>query len=288
MFSLFGHEEIIRNAYRVSHPFVNGRPLRTSGDLRACYLEFLADHQPYMPVNRGDDVFVTDEATENALVAAYGHNATLNDLGQSEIIGAAYRDSVKAGKIALARTALETFLGLDERLAAVFDLTIHSIVVRPSNRLAGHASYGGSSSAAMGTIWLALGPGVTQVDIIEMLLHELTHHLLFLDERNHPHFDYGHIASERNRAFSAILNMIRPIDKVVHSIVVATELVLGRRTFLRDDRPRVVHPASEKMIADAQQSYASVSALEHADLVLRPRTREILDRCRDACAAAVC
>lgn len=283
MFSLYGHEEIIRNVYRASFPYVKERPIKTTADLRSCYHDFLQDHQSYMPVNRGEDVFITDLETENALVAAYGHNATLNDLRQSEIIGAPYTDREKNTKVDQACDALEQFRNLSKELAAIFDLTIHSIVIRPSNRPLGRASHGGSSSAAIGTIWLAMGPKVTNADVVEMLLHELTHHLLFIDERNYPHFDYDLIAREENRAFSAILNMIRPVDKVLHSIVVATELILARRRFLFDTEPRAVHPPTHKLAADALSAHASITGLKTADLVLRPRAREILDRCLTEC-----
>ena len=84
MFSLYGADESIRNIYRISHPFLNGRAIRTSLELRACYLDFLSDHQPYMPLNWSEDIVVADPIVEDALVAAYGHNATLNDLGQAE------------------------------------------------------------------------------------------------------------------------------------------------------------------------------------------------------------
>jgi len=287
VFSLFGYEETVRNVYRAAYPFTGGREIRTSGELRACYLDFLQGHQPYMPVNRSEDVFVTDPETESALVKAYGHNATLNDLRQSEIIGEPYPTDVRSAKIALAREALDEFRNLDDTLGAIFDLMIHSIVVRPSNRPLGRASHGGSSSGALGTIWMAISPKLTRADMVEIFLHELTHHLLFIDERSHPHFDYGLISLEENRAFSAILNMIRPVDKVLHSIVVATELVLGRRRFLPDAHGRTVHPPTAKMIADALTAHASITGLKSAEMVLRPRAREILDRCLVACCAEV-
>jgi hypothetical protein len=283
MFSLYGFEESIRNAYRVAHPFAARGDLATTAALREAYLAFLQDHQPYMPLNRGTDVFVVDDEVEARLVAAYGHNAALNDLRQSEIIGEPYPAAEKELKVARARAALERFRDLDDELAALFDLTIHSIIIRPSNVAGGRRSYGGSSSAAMGVIWLSLGKEVTERDIVEMLLHELTHHLLFLDERNHPHFDYDLITREENRAFSAILNLNRPVDKVMHSIVVASELILGRRRFLPLDRQCSVHPATEKMLADLRSAHESLTALPAAEEVLRPRAREIVDRCLGVC-----
>lgn len=285
MFSLYGYEETIRNVYRVAHPFIANRKVNTTEDLRIFYLDFLETHQPYMPVNRSEEIFITDEQIEDALVSAYGHNATLNDLQQSEVIGGPYPDAVKHEMIARVREALDTFRNLDDTLTVIFDLTIHSVVIRPSSKPQGRASHGGSSSAAIGTIWIAPRPTTTKFDIVEMLLHELTHHLLFLDERNYAHFDYNLIGNRENRAFSAILNMNRPVDKVAHSIVVATELVLARSRFLGDKNPRSVHPQTDKMIADVITAHASITNLESTDQLLRPRISEILARCLTACTA---
>jgi hypothetical protein len=287
MFSIFGFEECVRNVYRVAHPFVGSRSISTTEDLRAPYLDFLQNHQPYMPVNRSDDVIVTDPDIENALVASYSHNTLLNDLNQSEIIGEPYESTLKSEKVAIVRDALWEFRDLDNTLGALFDSTIHSIVIRPSNRPQGRASHGGSSSAAMGTIWMAVGPTVSKADLVEMLLHELTHHLLFIDERNYPHFDYALIARDENRAFSAILNLNRPVDKVLHSIVVATELILGRQRFLPNAERVVVHPSTSKLIANAMTAHASITSLESAGQLLRPRAHEILDRCLAACTPAL-
>lgn len=101
---------------------------------------------------------------------------------------------------------------------------------------------------------MSLGPAVTKADVMEMLLHELTHHLLFVDEHNYQHFTYPELIKKENYAFSAILNMMRPLDKVVHSIVVATELVKARTRFLHDVDARVVHQQSQKMSVDTMKA----------------------------------
>lgn len=286
MFSTYGYEEIIRNAYRVARPIVgDDRSIQTTGDLRPYYLDFLENHQPYMPVNRTDDLIIADDAVEDALLAAYGRESKLNDLKQTEIIGDAYTRRLKAEKVDIVRRGLEEFRKLDDTLCAVFDLVIHSVFVRSSNYVEGRASHGGSSSSAMGVIWMAVGPKIAVPDVVEMLLHELTHHLLFLDECNYPHFDYALIKREDTRAFSAILNMSRPIDKVVHSIMVATELVLGRGSFPALAHSSSVHPPTPKLIDDVLTACASLNHLDPAAEVLRPRSRDFVDRCLAACTS---
>lgn len=282
MFSTFGRDEVIKDVYRIAAPYAGSPRVTTVGELRSVFHNFLSRHQPYMPVNRADDPFIVDAGLEDALVRAYSFNNTLDDLRQTQIIGDAYPLEVKLERIDFARRALDRFLSLDEELAAVFDLAIHSIVVRPSDRPGGRASYGGSSSAAIGVIWLSLGPTVTELDVVEMLLHELTHHLLFIDERSFAHFDYAQMTREENRAYSAILNLRRPIDKVFHSIVVATELVLGRHSFLPPG-PITVHPPTDKLSADTVTASASLTDLDRTCGAIEPRGHEILARCLERC-----
>lgn len=284
MFSTFGRDEVIKDIYRIAAPYAGPAQVTTVGELRDVFHRFLSRHQPYMPVNRSDDPFVLDSELEDELVRAYSFNNTLDDLRQTQIIGKAYPLDVKLARIDFARRALDRFLSLDEELSAVFELAIHSIIVRPSDRPAGRASHGGSSSAALGVIWLSLGPTVNELDVVEMLLHELTHHLLFIDERSFAHFDYAEMARESNRAYSAILNLRRPVDKVLHSIVVATELVLGRQSFLPSGAI-TVHPPTHKLSADILAAYASLVDLDRTCGVIKPRGHEILARCMERCGA---
>jgi hypothetical protein len=280
VFSTFGSEEVLRDIYRISAPYTKGETVRTVADLREVFHRFLRDQQPYMPVATADDLFVVDDEIEAALVRAYSFDGVLDDLGQTEIIGPSFASADKRQRIDFARSALAVLLEADEKFAMVFTLAIHSLVVRPSTQQRGRASYGGSSSAAIGTIWLSLDRAVSTLDVMEMFVHELTHHLLFIDERSYPYFDYGQLISPANHAYSAILNLERPVDKVFHSIVVAAELTAARRSFLDGlDGPTTVHPRSDRLLAETQKSIASLLDLRNLDRLLMPRAREILDRC---------
>jgi hypothetical protein len=191
--------------------------------------------------------------------------------------------------MALARGALAELLDEDPRLSALFDLAIHSIFISKTKVTPnGLGSHGGSASGSVGIIWLSMQDSLTEMDIKELFVHELTHHLLFIDELVHLHFEYEKMSREENFAFSAILNRIRPLDKVVHSIVVATEIVLARRSGLLDERAATtVHPSTDKMLRDVVQACDSVFALSNLDELLRPRGHELVERCRATCSSLI-
>lgn len=281
MFSLFGPELSIKNAYLLGRRFMGNRTLSHTRDLKPYYLDFLAEHQPRLPLNRGAEPFITDPRAEELLKDAY-RASSLNDLKQQRIIGDSFDAPERERLIALVREGYAQLSSANPALQAVFDLAIHSVFFRRSTRTdAGAVSFGGSSSTAMGAIWVSGHGKQTKHDVAEFLLHELTHHLLFLSERCLPQFHYREMIKPENYAQSAILNKRRPLDKVVHSVVVSTELLLARRSFLRGAAV-TIHPDSPTMTARSLRSIDEVLSLSNRDAVITPWTVELLERCREA------
>jgi hypothetical protein len=123
---------------------------------------------------------------QDKLASAFSKGA-LNDLNQEDVVSDTYAFDTLRMRTQKVRQALVRLLTLDDDFSSVFDIVIHSIFVRPSKPAkVAHGSHGGSSSASIGSIWLAVGDQVGERDIVEMLVHELTHHLMFIDELNHP------------------------------------------------------------------------------------------------------
>lgn len=221
---------------------------------------------------------------ENLLSSAFCIGS-LNDLDQSEIIGPRYDDATRQHKANLAAEALSTVMDKDEDFAIVFSLAIHAIFVRPSRPTPGGVtgSHGGSSSASIGSIWLTVMDKVRPIDLMEMFVHELTHHLLFIDELNRPQFNYSEISRSENFAHSAILRKRRPLDKVIHSIVVATEILSARRRYLHHDGETVIHPPTDAMAQELLTSIRSVEALPNLETLVTPYLRSVVQRCELAC-----
>jgi hypothetical protein len=284
MLALFGKDEAIRNIYKLVKTQNPTSQPGTISQLRPLYLDFLDSRQRGIKVNRGEDVFVENAELENVLSSAFCIGS-LNDLDQSEIIGPRYDDATRQLKSNIAAEALASIMDLDEDFAIVFSLAIHAVFVRPSRPMPGgiRGSHGGSSSAAIGSIWLTVMDKVRPIDLMEMFVHELTHHLLFIDELNHPQFNYGEIAKSENFAHSAILRKHRPLDKVIHSIVVATEILAARRRYLRHDGETVIHPPTDAMAQEILTSIRSVEALPNLDALVTPHLRSVVQRCELAC-----
>ena len=283
MLSLCEPAQAFRNLYRLARVHDRTARLETADDLRKGYLAFLEDRQPEVPVNYSDDVFVLERSVQDRLAGAFSKGA-LNDLNQEDVVGDNYASDVLEQRTDVVRQALSRLLILDEGFSSVFDVVVHSIFVRPSKpaKMA-HGSHGGSSSASIGAIWLAVGERIQQLDLTEMLVHELTHHLLFIDELNLPQFNYDLITRKENFALSAILRRQRPLDKVIHSIVVGASLIDARNRFLHNHKRTIVHPPTLELQQDTLAAIASVMELRNIRDLITPHTFELLDECAEFC-----
>jgi hypothetical protein len=243
----------------------------------------LEGRQPDVPVNYSDDVFVLDGYVQDRLAGAFSKGA-LNDLNQEDVVGDRYTSDALQQRTDVVRQALAKLLTLDCDFGFVFDLVIHSIFIRPSKpgKMA-HGSHGGSSSASIGAIWLAVGDRTQQLDLIEMLVHELTHHLLFIDELNEPQFNYDLITLKQNFALSAILKRKRPLDKVIHSIVVGASLIDARYRFLENHARTIVHPDTPELKKDTLAAIASVMELANISDLITRHTFDLLEECTEFC-----
>lgn len=138
-------------------------------------------------------------------------------------------------------------------------------------------AFGGSSSGGIGVIWISGYGELDQNSIAELLLHELTHHQLFIDECCHAHYDLAEIIKPENFSISAILNKRRPLDKVVHSIIVATEILLARSRFLRQQETKL-HGHSEVLMNKTVTAIGETMGMPNINKLLTERTREMLAR----------
>lgn len=281
MYGLYGISHNVCNIYKLSARFRNDAAVTTANELKPYYLHFIDHYYQNPPINHRGPIFIQNTSQARELLKYYSASL-LNDLSQDEIVGQLYTDS----KLALAnqriQNALDDLTTLDRELSQLFNLVIHSIVVSDSNNNKnGQTAHGGSTSNLIGLIWLTLNKNLSDQDICELLIHELTHTLVFIDELNFGHFDYENIAKKEFWARSTILNRPRPIDKVLHSIVVGTEILHARHTFLQNTDKLRVHPDTATLKANALASIDSVLNLRHLQNVCLPRAIEIIEKSRD-------
>lgn len=259
---------------------VDPERLRRAGSMSAMaigYRRFLSrlNQRPVSIATTTPD-FIEDTSRGDALCKLFANTELPEDMARASTNPDALATRSKAQKKMVAE-ALEFMAAKSPLHHAMFMTLITDILIRP---LA--AVRASSTAQAVGLIWLNPGNDYGAKDTSEILVHELTHHAMFLDELRYSHFDYARMIEADARADSAILGVPRPLDQVLHSIVVATELILFRDRCIGHPVAPRVHPPSIVLAARVAHSIRSLEvALSQAPDVFRHRAYALIDQARD-------
>lgn len=279
MLGLCGYDKLIRDVFSVSTEILGKREVASIAELRLFYAEALAVLMPMMKPS--GDVFVRDIVLENELASRFRESA-LDDLKQSLLIGEPYPEVERERKIEFVWRAISELKRRNMEFGDVFDLLVHRIFIRGSVRSTelSKTPRAGTTTRAPGVIWLVVPENDSVLDLVETLIHELTHLSVFLDELVNPQFFYREITKRENYCHSAILGRRRPLDKVVHSIVVGTEILLARDCFLCENEGGTSsHPSSEAIAHGIATACSEVLQLANLRDLVTDWTHRLVTDC---------
>ncbi|WP_422648048.1 HEXXH motif domain-containing protein [Cupriavidus sp. H18C1] len=244
----------------------------TLSGLAARYRNFLATLKQ-RPISEVElkPTFVMDADAQARLSRLFSNDSLLDDKAQACVISSA-NDPDNERKRRLVTGAVNQLAQHSPQHAALFDIIITDILLCSSS-----VARGGSTSQAIGLIWMNPGPDYHRSDVVEILVHELTHHALFLDELRYAHYNYSVLFDSSTWTTSAILNIPRPLDKVLHSIVVAAEVLLFREQCSGHLSAPRVHPPTHLMLEQLRESIQSTKrTLSRYPQAFRPRATQLL------------
>ncbi len=282
MLSLLGPAECVRSVKL----WVRGSGGHADGDLLALKAEYnalLVGLQGDAACNRGGaPEFVDDRVDEARLLSAFIEAPTENDILPA-ITATVVADTIRArdpSYIAATRAATvaaaQHLYDRDPERGAVFGLIVNRLFcARLANNL------GGSTHRSIGAVWINLPEATPLLDRVEFLMHELTHNLLFVDDRCHGHFASAAAFSLREGgATSAIRRTARPLYCVFHSLIVAVEIFALRTQVLGHPEAPVLHPSSPVLLADCVATAASIREIPNWRGLFTARGRHLFDLCQ--------
>lgn len=253
--------------------------LSTLENVQFEYRNFIRQLQKRVPGGEpGRTNLATNFAAAKQLRNYFVNNSCLDDKTQGGAITEA-ADPTANVKERLILRALEEIALYSPEHKTLFDTLITDIFIMPSD-----VAKAGSTSMAIGVVWANPRVDYALHDVMEILIHELTHHAMFIDEIRHTHYQYAAISNKATWAYSAILRTPRPLDKVLHSIVVATEILLLRQQLIGHPVCPRVHPPSATMYKQLSDAISSVESVLRTSgphqQILKPRALEILANAR--------
>jgi len=271
----------IENVSRIAW-HTTGKNAETPEELALGYRKFLAQRRPDGANNvryaLGYEIVAAPETARQLSIVFTSSPATeIDDLKQLEAIEETVADPDQVG-LSILNHGLDVLQNICHTHSPLFGLLISDIVV-----LLSKMANGGSTSNAVGIIWANPSKSWRSLDTVEFLLHEFTHHCMFIDELCNEHYDYQKVLDRNFWTDSAILNRPRPADKVLHSIVVATEILLLREQLLGHPASPRCHPPTTVIIRQTKNAVCNLLSLierPEASGLLRPRAVELLESCR--------
>ncbi len=270
MFRLLGVQEIIKNLIRLSKGHLKGELQKQS--LQMAYRDFLRKAQPLVPKPEGIFMSLLASSKEiEPLLEAFKEDSILDDF---EEVFESDEQKGRIEPIQRAEKALAIMREINPQHADVIELVIHTIFSAPS-KFAG----GGSTSAAIGCIWVDSRPHWDNQDLLEFLIHETTHNLVFLDELCHTHYSsYPAIAQKKNRVVCDI-EQTTSFDKVFHSILVSTEVLTFREESIGHPSKPHLHPPPNILLSQTLRSIEYLEENAHLREFFTSRACMLLDGC---------
>jgi hypothetical protein len=253
-------------------PHAEGQDVASTDGLKRAYMRLLREVQPTVPRSAGIEIeYVRSGEKLRQLVEVFNRESFLDDTPYELATGGTRDDLFDRLDDCLAE-----FASADPELRLLFELAVTSVFVARCG-----TAGGGTTSGAAGVLWLDPRDSWGQRDWLEFLIHELTHLLLFVDEWRYTHYASRKVIVSRDTfARSAIRGIYRPLDKVFHSIVVATEVLLARDAWLGHEGDFVLHPPTPELRESVLESIASVRDVTDYQDRFSPHAIELMDRCK--------
>lgn len=271
MYFLTGSEKSLETIFLLSKSQASNITITTEQELRQLYLNFLKKIQPntWHPEEISDQKFIFDQ---NAIVELTRHHQEDTELSDFEVDLEIVDEAIMREATVPIQNAIEILSKTDDGLYQLFNIAINTLFYVRSLKQAG-----GSVSSSIGVIWCGNRKNWTVYDIMEFLVHELTHNLVFLDELRYKHYlNFKDIASPDNYAISAVLRKLRPLDKVFHSLVVAVEVLCFRVSCIGHQENTKVHPSSDVLYKSCLTTLSSLNSTLSKKELVYPRVYELL------------
>ena len=258
MYFLIGYEKVLENLYSLAKPYV--AEISSLSDIKFGLRKFLKTHQPDIHHAPENDSFLIEKNNIEKLILSFSGKDILTDLELEDI--SIPDELILKQALSKISDAINYLKKLSPELHAVFNLTIHTLFYARS-----HSQGGGSVSSAIGVIWCSNKKNWSLQDTTEFLIHELTHNLFFLDELRFSHYrSHTDIGKISNYCLSSILRIPRPVDKVLHSLLVANEIVSFRSVFGEPIDPKT-HPPTKDILKNMENTINSLKSIYQKNIL---------------------
>jgi hypothetical protein len=276
MYFLFGLKPNLKNIITVCKTQIPHEEINNL-NLKNIFYRSLFNYRKDIYMNFSSEKFIFDEKIEEEFCKIFKSDSNLTDI-KIDLVENIFQDIASKNKIKeFYNSAINELKKLNPEWFSLFDLAIHSVFSRPSKSCGGE-----TTSAALGVIWLDPRSHWQLYDLMELLIHELTHNLVFYHELVELIFNNDEISKPENYSISSILKIKRPLDKVFHSIIVSSEIICARKELgLLQQKKYSVHPPSCKLYDSTMIAFKEIRRLKNFKNLLTSNAIELINNTYD-------
>jgi hypothetical protein len=239
MYFLRGPEEGLQDIVTLAAPYLDRQDISIPA-VKAAYQKYLSVQQPKVPAKVVEHTEFTRDRLWRSELSNWFRNPDVPP--EADVL----EDHAATGKAM--DHVLEGFHTLcqnEPELAPLFDLAVNQAFVMTHPQEPGS----GSSFDGVGLIYVNPLPEWTTQDVIECLVHEFAHTLLYLDAMRHTHHpDYRLLDMPENEAETAITGRRRSIFFAFQSFLIAAEILTVRNRYPQICPGVGIHGSTHEMI----------------------------------------
>lgn len=268
-------KELLKTISILTTPFIVDKDNINFNEVKLAYIRLLNDMQPEIPHSESlYPEYIVDPILTKNLIGFFSLESNHDDT---------YYDLSGDSSIEENKQVLNNVKVTSEKLGEIvpsfrwfYDLVFNQVFYANSVIAAG-----GTTSTAVGTLFLDPRKYWLEEDLFEFLIHELDHTLLFLHEWAYGLFkSHQRLGNPETFALSAIRGQNRPMDKAFHSAIVATDIVLLREYYLGHDHNFNLHPPTTDLLTSIKLSFNSIIEVNQKEDILTDSALSLVKNCQ--------
>lgn len=268
MWSLVGVNNVFKTLCTLTHGQLENKKTVTIQILKKAITDYLIKHNPHITYSNSLKPCIIQSGHQLIeIIKILDLEKEIRSHNENNL------EAVNKSNLNKLNAAMKSMQQLND-IYSLFFLSVDTIALTSNIKFAGSAT----TPEAIGVVWIQPDEHWSMFDVLESLVHELTHNLLGFDNLVNKHYDKpSEIMNPNTWVPSAIRNQPRPVNGVAHSIIVGTELLNLRNRLNYDDSEVSVHGNSKELITKTKNAIDSFKSQRDSWQILSNRMQHLLN-----------
>ncbi|EKD70715.1 MAG: hypothetical protein ACD_46C00429G0008 [uncultured bacterium] len=277
MYRLLSSQVIINNVVTLTFPYIENSFNLDQNALKKAYRKYLKHIQPHCPYPDNNQLFYSDITTELNFTDYFSDEEfdvkeIERKINVNEVL---YKDAEDRKKVL--ENALSYLEKTDPMFSELFCLIMNTVFCTATKKLGGTSV----NPRFIGVMCAYHDMTAEEQAVPELLIHEFTHNVLFLDELRYGHYHYEKLY-DPNLYLDAVDRGVKfkfPLNRCLHSLIVSAEILLARNAYIGHAPKVTQHLTSSKILERSKNYVQIIRQNKDFNQIMTDRSRELFAIC---------